>query len=98
MSMSSVAATFKSTLLLDPVLEAFELLNAGFLICDAAGQLLFANDYGRRILESCDGLSLDEDGRVVTSTTGDVQGQGESVDFRATLAAAHTRYTHNPES
>jgi DNA-binding CsgD family transcriptional regulator len=48
-------------------MEALELLGIGWLVCDAAGRLLGANQIGDRILRARDGLHLNSGGvRCVT--------------------------------
>ena len=88
---SPVAKIAESTVSLDTVVAAFEWLSAGFLICDASGRLVFANEYGGRILESRDGLGLDEDGRVTMRVVDSSLPTSSAMDFRAALTAASKR-------
>lgn len=81
----------KPIMLLNTVVAAFEWLNAGFLICNASGQLLFANEAGHRILESADGLTLDEAGRVIAVLPGSTARGDSVVDFPVALATAQKR-------
>ena len=79
------------TLLLDKVVEAFDSLRDGVLISGNAGELLFANEAAEQILESGDGLALDEGGRVTTGPVEGVPVHGSNRDFCFMLAAARKR-------
>jgi len=81
----------KPTQWLNTVVAAFDWLQAGFLISSATGELLFANDAAGQILESKDGLALDENGRVMTGQTDSAPNGGCVGEFRAMLAAAQKR-------
>jgi DNA-binding CsgD family transcriptional regulator len=77
--------------LLDTVVAAFDWLDAGFLIANAAGQLLFANEAAARILEAQDGLALDAAGKITTGLVESTGGPSEMEDFPTILAAARKR-------
>lgn len=91
MSTLAIAKSASPRQLLQVLFAASDWLNAGFLISSSSGRLLFANDAAQQILESQDGLMLDDNGQLVTHT-GDrrpaAKGQAE---FRTMLASAQTR-------
>ena len=79
------------TYLLDTVVAALDWLHAGFLIASASGQLLFANDTARQILEARDGLALDESGKVITGFMKDTPSKSSGGNFKTMLMAAQKR-------
>jgi DNA-binding CsgD family transcriptional regulator len=81
----------KPTQWLNTVVAAFDWLHAGVLISNASGELLFANDAAEQILDSKDGLALDENGRVTARSTGSIPTTGCVGEFRAMLTAAQKR-------
>jgi DNA-binding CsgD family transcriptional regulator len=91
--MTTLAATKSAspTQLLQVLFAASDWLNAGFLISSSSGRLLFANDAAQQILESQDGLMLDDDGQLAAGIGDGMSTAEGQTKFSTMLATAQMR-------
>lgn len=91
MSTALISKVAIPTPLLNTVIDAFDMLRIGVLLATNTGELLFSNETATHILNSADGLAVDEKGRLTVVATDEPRFEIGAGGFRRLASMARKR-------